>query len=118
MPDKFDAALGTPIARRKDPSSSHRAASEVTASGKRRSQMSEVLLLVNRHPGKTSLELSCIGDLDRYVIARRLPELETGRLIRRGGQRICTEGKRTAVTWFPLDEEERRRMKDPQQRLF
>lgn len=98
----FDAALEVPIARQDDPEASHLAAEEITASGRRESQMRVVLDLVCLHPGSTSLELSRFGALDRYIIARRLPELEDGGLVLRGEQRICKAGNRLATIWFPV----------------
>ena len=106
MADTFDDSLESPIARTSDPESSHLAASAITKSGKRKRQVIRVLDLVMMYPCKTSLELSLLGELDRYVIARRLPELERGFLVRKGEQRTCSAGKRMAVTWF-VDEEYR-----------
>lgn len=101
---RFAAALEMPIARQDDPEASHLAAEEITASGRRQNQQREVLALVVRHPGRTSLELSRAGALDRYVIARRLPELEEGGLVLRGEQRLCSVGRRLATIWFPVEE--------------
>lgn len=101
---RIAAALDTPIARQEDPEASHLAAAEVTDSGRRESQLRTVLALVRQHPGSTSLELSRLGALDRYVIARRLPELEDGGLVLRGEQRICRAGRRLATVWFHVAE--------------
>lgn len=96
------AALDTPIARQDDPEASHLAAAEITDSGRRESQLRAVLELVQRRPGSTSRELAAHGPHDRYVIARRLPELEDAGLVLRGEQRICRAGRRLATVWFPV----------------
>ncbi len=82
-----------PIARKTDPESSHEAAARITDSGKRKRQIDEALARVRRHPGKTSLELSDM-ELDRYILARRLPELEKLGLV------TTTENK-AGLRWWP-----------------
>jgi hypothetical protein len=84
-------------ARRGDPSGSHAAAAEMNASGAARIQRERVIDLVYTHPGLSSNELAkhC-DDLDRFQIARRLPEAEEiGEVHRRK-----VDGKRDLV-WFP-----------------
>jgi hypothetical protein len=91
------------MARRSDPETSHAAAAEMLHSGKLTAQQGRVLALVAKHPGCTSLELAAISDgkLDRYQIARRLPELKRGHVVRMGSTRKCNIGDRPAVTWWP-----------------
>jgi len=93
-------SLQMPIARNTDPRSSHAAASEITHSGARLQQSVQVLLLVIAHPNRTSRELALYG-LDRYIIARRLPELEEAGAVIRCGFKICSQGKRVATYWGP-----------------
>lgn len=93
-------ALTVPIARKSDEPTSHAAAREVTESGRREGQLLAVLALVRKYPGRTSLELASLSKLDRHVIARRLPELETAGYISRGEIRKCTAGNRSAMTWY------------------
>jgi hypothetical protein len=88
------------IARSFDPDTSFRAAEQVTASGKRDQQAQEVLRRLKEHPGSTSAELAGLG-MDRYVAARRLPELERLGLVRKGDKRACTTTGNAAVTWWP-----------------
>jgi hypothetical protein len=95
--------LQTPIARHDDPESSKAAAREFTSSGLRARQQAEVLRLVRAYPGHTSLELAQHGSLDRYAIARRLPELERAGLVKRGEMRRCAVGARPALTWEACD---------------
>ena len=105
--DAIQQALEKPVARRQDPESSKAAGRAVTASGCREGQLRQVLELVKRHPGSTSLELAASAErdgdasLDRYVIARRLPELESAGLVKRGQERSCTVGRRSALPWWP-----------------
>jgi DNA-binding MarR family transcriptional regulator len=49
---------------------------------------------LKKHPGRSSKELSEVSNLDRYMIARRLPELEQYGLVSRVGS-----GSRD-VRWF------------------
>ena len=80
----------TPIARGDDPASSHLAAEQVTKSGIRRAQKIEILRAVAEHPERTSKELTGylpVG-FDRYVTARRLPELERDGLVYREGRKL------------------------------
>jgi hypothetical protein len=92
-------SLFNPIARRNDPLSSHLAAREVIHDGTRNKQASIILDLVRRYPGKTSLELSQVCDLDRYQIACRLSDLEHAGEVEKGRIRICEVAGRMAVTW-------------------
>lgn len=88
-----------PIARATDPATSHRAAFEVTTSGTRDLQAKAVLELLKAHPGATSAELGTVGAYDRYVVARRLPELEKLGFAKRGPARACGVTGRQAMTW-------------------
>ena len=95
----FDLALSMPVSRLTDPEASGLAGAAITASGERVGQLRAVLALVTRYPGSTSLELARAAGMDRYVVARRLPELEHGGIVVKGEQRVCREGKRLATTW-------------------
>lgn len=90
-----------PRARAKDPESSHLAAAEVKASGRLACQQSQVLAAVRQWVGFTSRELAAKMQWDRYILARRLPELEAAFQVRKGSQRECLIGRRQAVTWYP-----------------
>lgn len=92
----------SPIARNTDPISSHLAASEITASGIRGEQHRIVLDAVLQYPGRTSFELSRLCNLDRYQVARRLPELEDGNLVKKSKMRKCSITTRKAVTWIAI----------------
>lgn len=94
-------AVATPAARRTDPESSHQAAEIHTLSGKRAHQQDQAAAAVRKFPGRTSFELATCTDLDRYMLARRLPECETAGRVRRGAQRACSVTGRLAMEWLP-----------------
>jgi hypothetical protein len=90
--------VDTPRARRADPETSHEAAEAIKASGELGRQQLAVLAAVRRWPGLTSLELGARMKLDRWAVARRLPELEA--LHVRKGEAKVVNGRRH-VTWWP-----------------
>jgi CRP-like cAMP-binding protein len=90
-------------ARAGDPAGSQEAAVEMVASGKMRQQQSIALEAVRSHPGCTSFEMTAYCALDRYQLARRLPELERQGLVRRGRERICRISGRLAAPWSLAD---------------
>lgn len=88
-------------ARRTDPVSSHLAAERVETIGKAQAQRIEALSAVARHPGRTSAELSELTTVDRYVLARRLPELRAESRVRNGESLgYCSVTGRQALTWW------------------
>ena len=94
--------IETPIARAKDPESSHRAAEEITASGARAHQLAQTIAAVRAFPGRTSQELCERTGIDRYTLARRLPEAVTAGALRKGEQRTCSVTGRLALTWWSI----------------
>jgi hypothetical protein len=93
-----------PAAAKADPSTSHRAAAEVTASGVRGQNVRKVAHLVRLHPRCTSRELAATSDarelfIDRYEAARRLPDAEALGLVMRAPARRCAESGKQAITW-------------------
>ncbi len=95
-------------ARRTDPITSHLAAETVEKTGTRSRQQNTVLQLVHRFPGCTSCELAKRSELDgqcpldRYQIARRLPELEAVDVIRKDTIRKSRVTGNRAITWSPV----------------
>ncbi len=90
-------------ARTSDPGTSHEAAHDAAATGLITSQQEAVLQVVKASPGLTSGEIGSrvdLGDGSRYAAARRLPELERKKLIRRGSARACSVSGRKGVTWW------------------
>ena len=97
-----------PRAKSNDPITSYLAAEHVEKSGMARRQQDAVLIAVRSRPGATSQELATeLGQvLDRYVFARRLPELERRGLVMHGEKRRCTISGMKAMTWYPSWERE------------
>lgn len=91
-------------ARNTDPCTSHEAARAIIATGDRAHQQQLAYAAVRAFPGRTSLELSHLSGLDRYALARRLPELVERGLVTQGPKRRCTASARglNAVTWEPV----------------
>lgn len=88
----------TPRSRHSDPETSHQAADAIRRSGELGRQQLAVLEAVRRWPGLTSLELGARMELNRWAVARRLPELEP-EYVRKGEPRMVN-GRRH-VTWWP-----------------
>lgn len=99
-PDISQPNVQTPAARSTDPGTSHIAAEAVTKSGVRARQQRQVLDALRQWPGCTSAELAQRANIDRYAVARRLPEL-VPTFAFRGGSTICSISGRPAVTWWP-----------------
>ncbi len=99
--DLFRLYTDTPRSRSTDIESSHAAADEVKSSGRLAIQQSQVLAAVREWPGRTSRELAQYMHCDRYLVARRLPELESAGKVRKGGLRECAIGHRLACEWWP-----------------
>jgi hypothetical protein len=99
--DIIDRVQSVPRSASGDPVSSERAENKARESGLIKGQALIVLELVKRFSGRTSkelaraVEINQLGSLDRYQIARRLPELESAKLIRRTDE--DTESR-----WWPV----------------
>lgn len=91
--------IRTPAARNTDPETSHIAAEAITKSGVRAHQQRQVLAALREWPGCTSAELAQRASMDRYAVARRLPELVPTFAVQ-GGARRCHVSGRPAVTWW------------------
>ena len=94
-------------ARRTDPSTSHIAAEEVTASGRAKAQRTICLYEVMKHPGQTAAELAEKSGLDRYMLNRRLPELREEKRLKENRydkdmRRICAVQGTPCMTWWPV----------------
>jgi hypothetical protein len=89
-----------PLAAAADPVSSHLAAAEITASGQRDSQKRAILSALREQLSPcTSMELARAAGIDRYIVARRLPDLERDGLVERGQMRNCDVTGRPAIAW-------------------
>lgn len=90
------------LARSTDISTSHEAGSYVASSGIQRDQQSTAAAAVKQHPGLTSMKLADVTGLDRYMLARRLPELLKTKQVWRGPAMPCPVSGRSACTWWPV----------------
>lgn len=105
--DAFD--LGPPRfprARSTDARSSHEAAAKIERDGTARLQAERVLAALRKYPNSTSRELAKFSRLDRYEVARRLPELHEAGLVGRYEPSAITApcavaGKRV-IRWAPV----------------
>ena len=90
-------------ARNTDPQTSHEAAAAIVRTGDRAHMQHLAYAAVRAYPGLTSLELATASGLCRFMLARRLPEIEEAGLVKRGDKRRCAASTRgfTAVTWWP-----------------
>lgn len=86
--------IPTPRSRTSDPASSKRAEQRIRESGALRGQQKIALDLVKEFPGKSSKELSHLGTLDRYQMARRLSDLFHANLVWR------QEREKDDCAWF------------------
>ena len=95
--------MATNLARRTDPDTSHQAAIQFVAVGKHARQMAEVLNTLRRINASgvvvTSAELAAYMETDRYVTARRLPDLRKRGLVEQCQKTTCTVSNTQAVTW-------------------
>ena len=90
-----------PLARASDPITSHIAGEEHVLSGRWRGDAERVLEALRYWPGRTSRELAERSGLDRYLVARRLPDLKETGHVERGEKRQCAIGRCLALTWVP-----------------
>ena len=88
-------------ARADDPATSWEAAERNEKSGKTRQQQNVTAQAVADRPGLTSAELSKVTGLCRYMLARRLPEVERQGRVKRGDVRVCSATGYKAATWTP-----------------
>lgn len=92
----------SPIARRGDAETSHAAAHRQNASGRRSDQQRIVLDLVKRIPGLCSKEYAQHCSLDRYQVARVLPQLAHSNLVIRGDKLVPPKPARDdGESWWP-----------------
>jgi hypothetical protein len=87
------------LARSTDPETSHEAAREHVRSGAQAAQKATVLEALRRLGRVTSAELAQAAGLDRYMVARRLPDLSRDGRAAQDGERECRVTGRKAVTW-------------------
>ncbi len=93
-----------------DPSTSREAEDQMRKTGRLPAQAEEVLLMLQSWwqcygEAVTSAELAKEFAADRYMIARRLPDLKQvePNLVKQCERRQCRVGKAPAITWQPTD---------------
>ena len=91
--------IQTPASRATDPVSSHLAEAHINK-GSRAHQQNLAASAVRQFPGRTSLELARDACMDRYTLARRLPECEVAGTVRRGQIVTCSVSGRKAMLWW------------------
>jgi hypothetical protein len=89
-----------PLAATADPESSKLAAAEIDANGGRQSRKAAVLaFLRNQSAPMTSFELARAAGMDRYAVARALPDLRHDHIVERAEMRACRVTGRQSFTW-------------------
>lgn len=89
----------TQLARKTDPITSHEAADELVSSGQHTSQKSIVYKALRLYPNLTSAELANAVRLDRYLVARRLPDLKRDGHVEVIRHRKCMMTGKLAQVW-------------------
>lgn len=89
----------SPVARTTDPTTSHEAAAEHTASGARGRNAALILAAIRRYPGLTCSELIGPTGLDRSEVSKRLSDLHSAFRIEAVGVRRCSVSGKSARTW-------------------
>ncbi len=93
------------LAANADPGTSHAAAAALKAGGEHGAQKRQVLAALRGcDEPVTSRELAAIAEMDRHLVARRLPDLAREGLVVRCAVRECRESysHAKAVTWKRL----------------
>lgn len=97
--DEATAAETKPLVHRADPITSLMAARELVESGRLGQQLHAVLAALRAWSGSTSDELAEQSGIDRFVCARRLPDLARLGLAKKGPRRESRMTGRQGVTW-------------------
>jgi len=87
-----------PLARGRDHASRHAAAERITNRGKRLSQKNRVLLAVIGNRYSTSMVIASNAGMDRYTVARRLPDL-----LKEGFVRQVFGPNATDISWVDTE---------------
>lgn len=101
----FPAREDNPLSARNDPDTSREAEEKLVSSGEQERQMRAVEAVLAENPGSTSRELGALGklinnpDVERYIFARRLPDLAKRKRAVRGEKRPCRITGENCVTW-------------------
>ena len=86
-------------ARKTDPSTSKSAANRADIAGQAKDVLLGLKAATSGRTVGTSAELASMMGVDRYLTARRLPDLAGKGLAHRCGKAVCTINNTQAVTW-------------------
>lgn len=89
----------TPLSRNTDPVTSYEAAETLHRSGRWKNQKQAVLEVLRQLGNATSAEIAERMGGNRYIPARRLPELRREGLVEQGPARVCRVLKSRCITW-------------------
>jgi len=89
-----------PLYRKTDPETSRMAAEGMVVAGEWQRQKDMVYENLKRFNGSTSAELASFMNTDRYITARRLPDLQREGKAVKGHIRLCNITGRACVTWW------------------
>lgn len=89
-----------PLSRNADPVGSFQAAERTRKTGLGSRKRLAVFHALRSNQGSTSAELAAAAGMDRYDIARRLPELAKANWVVRGRTRPCKVCGVPCTTWF------------------
>jgi len=92
-----------PLSHHDDPPTSRDAARKLSQSGRLTGQRRAVLDALHQCDGATHAELGRAMGCDWLVAARRLPELERAKLVRKGEPRICKVKGSKCTTWWIME---------------
>ena len=97
----------TPLARRTDPETSHRAALEMETSGQRETDEDFAVRMVRRWPGSTAAELEVIaGQEGDRTVSKRLSGAKKRKRVfsvePKEDDRVCGQTGRPAKFWYPV----------------
>ncbi|MDX5516181.1 winged helix-turn-helix domain-containing protein [Stenotrophomonas sp. RG-453] len=90
------------LTRSTDITGSHEAVALLVRSGRHAAQKDRTEAAVKRYPGMTSMQLAHATGMDRYMVARRLPDLAKEGRAHRGAKALCPISNITVCTWWPV----------------
>ena len=87
------------LSKKNDQDTSYEAAENYDKTGKRNHHFSLILIAMSGLSPFTSAEIAAWSELDRWQVARRLPEMARAGLVARDGKKTCSVLKSNCVAW-------------------
>lgn len=87
------------LSKKNDPDTSREAGKRYDKSHKRTIHFQQILITMSDLFPFTSAEIARWSPLDRFQVARRLPEMERFGLVSRGNKKYCSVVKQDCVGW-------------------